>query len=683
MPFFSWFRRPPKTDVEIMKAANNVAGLLEIVRLMQGEKGTDTHYQAIEALGDLGNAAAAEPLIHLMGHHDSEIRRRAASALGKIRDRKVVEPLIAAMRDENSGVRGATVEALGKIGDSRMIPALVAILEGPYDLEREAAAVTLSQMADSESVRLHISRIAARNSSILAAVSKIGEPALEFLIGVIREGGGKARRRASLALAAISDPRAVDRLIQALGDSEEKVRWAAARALGNTPHPAALEPLVAILNDQSLKVREGAVEALGSFVSPIAEEALLSALHHFSSDIRAAASGSLGRMGTPRAISSLLQTLGDRDSCVRERAAKSLARIGEKAIYQIRQVLKDDNWHVRVRATAILGKIKTTGAVEPLIEALSDEVSHVREEAVKGLAERNDPKAVDSLIQALKDESWDVREAAAEAVGETSDPKVVRPLIQALKQGVPGAARALGIMRAIKAVDALIEALGADDRSVRAAAAEALGEIRDARAVKPLAGLLGDKDVGRDAAESLQKIGAPSVAYFATGLASDDPDVRSRAAAALGQVGDESAVKPLHKNLVDWHSNRDVGEALHYLGWRPVSDEDKVHFLVARRKRWELRDDWNLTKRVLLNDVSSGDYRTVENALYAFIGIGFQEIIPELVANLSRKGNKVMAEAFLNCGEKELGNAARQWAAIRGYVIIKGSGAHPVSWGFM
>ena len=79
---------------------------------------------------------------------------------------------------------------------------------------------------------------------------------------------------------------------------------------------------------------------------------------------------------------------------------------------------------------------------------------------------------VEELIKKLKAKSKAVRRDAAEALGKLKDPKAVEPLISALK----------------------------DDRwEVRAAAAWALGEIADERAVGPLVFVSalkdGDKDV--------------------------------------------------------------------------------------------------------------------------------------------------------------------------------------------
>ncbi|MBI5745809.1 MAG: hypothetical protein HZA13_02265 [Nitrospirae bacterium] len=55
--------------------------------------------------------------------------------------------------------------------------------------------------------------------------------------------------------------------------------------------------------------------------------------------------------------------------------------------------------------------------------------------------------------------------------------------------------------------------------------------------------------------------------------------------------------------------------------------------------------------------------------LYAFIGAGKEEIIPVLIEKLNTKGNKTMAEAYLNGGQPQFANTAKEWAEKHGYVI--------------
>ena len=117
---------------------------------------------------------------------------------------------------------------------------------------------------------------------------------------------------------------------------------------------------------------------------------------------------------------------------------------------------------------------------------------------------------VKGLIKLLKDKKdWSARLGAAEALGDIGDATAVKPLIQALKDENSdvrmGVAWALGKIPDTTAVEFLIQALKDENRGVRSEAARALRDIRDTRAVEPLIQAL--KDIGVEAAEALINIG--------------------------------------------------------------------------------------------------------------------------------------------------------------------------------
>jgi HEAT repeat protein len=98
---------------------------------------------------------------------------------------------------------------------------------------------------------------------------------------------------------------------------------------------------------------------------------------------------------------------------------------------------------------------------------------------------------VKGLIKALSFQdsnvSWArmVRFAAAAALGEIGDARAVEPLVAALQDRTlrEVAARALGQIGDARAVEPLLAALQDPEEEVRVAAVSALGEIMDARVV--------------------------------------------------------------------------------------------------------------------------------------------------------------------------------------------------------
>jgi hypothetical protein len=137
--------------------------------------------------------------------------------------------------------------------------------------------------------------------------------------------------------------------------------------------------------------------------------------------------------------------------------------------------------------------------------------------------------------------------------------------------------------------------------------------------------------------------------------------------------------------LADWNDGSKIAESLESSGWVPSSDWEKVHYWVAKRKRGYLIIYWNLTKETLLQVIQSPkNNKELENAIYALVGLGVDEIIPHLERIMDSNGNKQLAEAYLNCNNAILYKRAKEWANAHGYSISSGFyGHHPVSWGGM
>jgi hypothetical protein len=136
-----------------------------------------------------------------------------------------------------------------------------------------------------------------------------------------------------------------------------------------------------------------------------------------------------------------------------------------------------------------------------------------RLEAIEDLADEDAAKALPPLLSALSDKDARIRAAAAEALGEVGDRSAVEPLGKALA--------------------------GDDDAGVREAAAEALGELGLPNAVPVLrAGLRdGDADVREAVVDALADIGGPEAErVLRQALADSDEDVRDAAAAALAKM---------------------------------------------------------------------------------------------------------------------------------------------------
>jgi HEAT repeat protein len=171
---------------------------------------------AAEALGEIGDPQAIEPLLNILQSNDSwRLRRTAIEAFAKIKDPVVVDPLITALQDRYASLREAAALALGEIGDPRSIQPLLAALE---------------------------------NNKLWTL-----------------------RWAATQALGALGSVEAVPPLITLLKDAYSNVREAAARALGNIGSPLAITPLLRATKDRDSMVRmaaDRALETLGRSLPP-------------------------------------------------------------------------------------------------------------------------------------------------------------------------------------------------------------------------------------------------------------------------------------------------------------------------------------------------------------------------------------------------------------------------------
>jgi len=224
-----------------------------------------------------------------------------------------------------------------------------------------------------------------------------------------------------------------------------------------------------------------------------------------------------------------------------------------QAVAKAKRVISKKEW----KQIASMGTV----AIEPLIIAL-----HKENNAIDALVEIGVP-VIESLISALRNaQSIYIRGGAAKALGMIGDLRAVEPLILAL-------------------ID--------NDRYVIIQAAWALGEINDGRAVAPLANLLkaflqSNKrgDVVESVFYALQKLGnSQAMDAFIAALAYHNSTIRCDAAEELGRIGDAKAVSSLTYALRDkkWAVREAAANALVSLYRSGKLDEQQKQSVLAHR----------------------------------------------------------------------------------------------------
>jgi HEAT repeat protein len=384
-------------------------------------------------------------------------------------------------------------------------------------------------------------------------------------------------------------------------------------------------------NGLSERQRQDAVRR--EFVRPVEDERRFAA-----AEVRRAAARALGNLHGETAVRRLVEAAGSPDKDLRTAAEDGLRLLTREDAPLLRTAALDRNLPVdsRVQAVAVLGRFAAerppdgadTVAVDALLALLGDPLAAVRTAAAEGLAAANDPRATPALAAALGDPDTAVRLAVLQALGRTvggqAGPRpgvgeVMGPLVLALRDtmaavrvaaaqvlgasGQEGAVgplletlareqrgdsdphvlaaccRALGLLKARAAVDALLPLLRSDDNresNVAAAAATALGRIGDPRAVPPLIALL-EKRAYRSmfvTAQALGEIGDPrALDVLLAHVQHGDGLMSHLAIAAVGRIQDPRATTILMEILRDPHPDKrkKAAEALVSQGARAVS----------------------------------------------------------------------------------------------------------------
>ena len=244
--------------------------------------------------------------------------------------------------------------------------------------------------------------------------------------------------------------------------------------------------------------------------------------------VRARAARSAGKIGDSRATTPLESLLTDPKVAVRKEAAEALGNIGNRqALQLLLPMYEDDNEQVRRIAVGAFGNFENDRPVDYLIEALGDESQAVRRTAVYSL--------IELLSNVPTDQSHSIRDTVVEKLSNTEDQSVVVPLVEILEESTQAAQRRntawlLGRVTSererTRVIEALIDAMDADDQMLRQFAATSLAELggEDNKAERRLLKLVQDDDV--------------------------DPQIRGQGIFALGKVGGERSRKALDK-LID------------------------------------------------------------------------------------------------------------------------------------
>ena len=447
-------------------------------------------------------AAAGADLVRLLGDADAFVRRRAALAIGRTGVAAGVTPLIRALEDASSEVRQTAAFALGLLGDARAEAPLTALLADPDPAVRGAAAEGLGLIGASASAGAIGDMVAACvDAGLLATLApddltypmspeieacRLGLYALARLKAyeplaraVLTEQGEPASQwwPVAYALRRVEDARAEPALRRLLASSGVYTKAFAARGLGVIKAAGAVKELLPIAADVARQPGPGveAIRALGAIgdrsAAPVLRQVL--GIPQLDTGIRAEAVLALGAAGVPDVDGEfLLDLVADPAPQVRASARRALAAIDvQRLLLALSGVDEDRHWSVRAATAEALGSIPPELAIPLLTDRLDDEDLRVVPAVLAALVEVKAPEASSIALQKLQADDVMVRAAAAEALGNLCPDGAAG----ALRTAFDFAARDASYV----ARDAILTAAARCDRDAAAALAKAALSDKD------------------------------------------------------------------------------------------------------------------------------------------------------------------------------------------------------------
>lgn len=226
-----------------------------------------------------------------------------------------------------------------------------------------------------------------------------------------------------------------------------------------------------------------------------------------------------------KVASRLMQMLAGEESAPKRKALQEiLVRSGSSILPIIHEYLHDDRWFVVRNAVGIMGDIRSQESLAELSLLLQHDEIRVRRETIRALTKIGGKRAVKILLQTAVADDQDMRRQAILSLGAIRATAAVPTLLALLKQKgwsqreidlKKDTIRALGEIRDSEATPELVKILKKKrimrrqlNDELREAAAAALGDIADESTRKVLDKATNDRNtqIARAAAQALKQL---------------------------------------------------------------------------------------------------------------------------------------------------------------------------------
>lgn len=482
-------------------------------------------------------------LLAQLKNTNPQARAQAIQALAETKEPKAVNPLVGVLKDKNLTVRDEAARALGKIGDRNAVPKLVAMLK-PAGMNTLAAARALQRLRQGKLAFGAVAGLLQSKDPNLkrCAIIVLGDMrdprAVPLLAAFLKNE--QLQETTIRALARIGGPEAAKAMVPCL---KTQTGW-----MVNPPG------YTGVVSPYDTVAPWGVYPALEEIGETCVVPDIIPMLKDADAERRSSAAQLLGVLKDPRAVDGLIGLLKDdghgkeASEPVCKIAAKALASIGDRRALPALLDTARNSRTCGSSAVEAIAELRDPESVEPLIALLNDPKTKTSgaEAAAIALGKTGDKRAFDPLMSLMDSSFPTAVRAAIAGLGDLGDPRAADRIF-ALKDGSPESAVALAKLKDPRAFDLLIELLKGQENSDDVV--RALGILGDRRAVEPLEKMMTAYPCG-PAIWSLGELRDTKVLHLFTGmLMRADADTTSMCIEALGKLKDRRALPEMMQLL--------------------------------------------------------------------------------------------------------------------------------------
>jgi len=564
--------KKPHEDIEVKCMATRSLGILKAEEaltpikafLLSNAENDNVRYWAIKALSSIV-PVSIPVLIELLGNEIWHVRQYAAQALINI-GKSIAEPILNVLDNQDFSPQEIhkkywCLKIIQSLKIERAVPHIIKLLEFSFSAKEllcQSLQVlgTLSQdehVADLLIRYLYHDEIDVRNSAKIGLM-EMGDAAVLKLIDVLKAESWHVRKNAADVLAIIGD-RKIEPLLLALNCEHPEILYWVSYALSEIGDISAVRNLVETYRRVSNKeVKLSILKALARIKSPFSKELLEEVLSENDEELVMASCIALKEIGE-EGYKILVRHLSDNSWMVRSSIATVLMECEKEVIPLLTESLKTGNVDQKYWVIKILSRIGRSG-VNTFIEMLEDNDPEVRAAIIETLGNLRATKAVYDVSLCLKDEYWFVRKKAAKALGNMGDASVIPQLKETLldddEELRAYSIESLGKLGGKEVLDDIVEFINDDYPCVRKAVINSLANIGGTIANSALVNFLKDEvdEVKIAAIRAIGRLKMKSALPHLTPLLLDD-SLLPYVIAAMGEIGDEKAAKPLRNLLTN------------------------------------------------------------------------------------------------------------------------------------